>query len=131
VHPTVVEAWGLTGRPVDASISIDLLLDLVPERQRSRPIPPAQPVDRDLAVAVDEATPVGELLRVTRMSAGPLLEELRLFDIYRGEQIGPGRVSYALAFRFQPTQAGEEKTIDKALNKVRGALRHHLSAEIR
>nr|MBA3740512.1 phenylalanine--tRNA ligase subunit beta [Chloroflexota bacterium] len=131
VHPTVVEAWGLTGRPVDASISIDLLLDLVPERQRSRPISPAQPVDRDLAVVVDEATPVGELLRVARMSAGPLLEELRLFDVYRGEQIGPGRVSYAFAFRFQPTQAGEEKTIDKALNKVRGALRHHLSAEIR
>jgi len=131
VHPTVVEAWGMTGRPVDASIEVDRLLDLVPERQRSRLISAAQPVDRDLAVVVDEATPVGELLRVARMSAGPLLEELRLFDVYRGEQIGPGRVSYALAFRFQPTEAGEGNAIDKALNKVRGSLRHHLSAEIR
>ncbi len=131
VHPTLVEAWGLTGRPVDAAISVDRLLGLVPERQRSRPIPPAQPVDRDLAVVVDEGTPVGELLRVTRMSAGPMLDELRLFDIYRGEQIGPGRVSYALALRFQPTEAREGNAIDKALNKVRGALRHHLSAEIR
>ena len=85
----------------------------------------------DLAVVVGEGTPVGELLRVARMSAGPLLEELRLFDVYRGQQIGPGRVSYALAFRFQPTEAGEEKTIDKALNKVRGSLQHHLDAEIR
>jgi phenylalanyl-tRNA synthetase beta chain len=131
VHPKVVEAWGLTGRPVEASISVDRLLDQVPERPRSRSIPAAQPVDRDLAVIVDETTPVGELLRVARMSAGPLLEELRLFDIYRGQQIGPGRVSYALALRFQPTEAGEEKIIDKALNKVRGSLQHHLDAEIR
>ena len=131
VHPTVVQAWGLTGRPVDAAISVERLLDLVPERQRSRVIPATQPVDRDLAVVVGEGTPVGELLRVARMSAGPLLEELRLFDVYRGQQIGPGRVSYALAFRFQPTEAGEEKTIDKALNKVRGSLQHHLDAEIR
>jgi hypothetical protein len=40
-------------------------------------------------------------------------------------------VSYALAFRFQPTEAGEEMAVEKALNKVRGSLRHHLGAEIR
>jgi phenylalanyl-tRNA synthetase beta chain len=131
VHPRVVEAWGMTGRPVTASISVGHLLDLVPDRPRSRPIPAAQPVDRDLAVVVDEGTEVGELLRIARMSAGPMLDDLRLFDIYRGEQIGPGRVSYALAFRFQPPEAGDEKGVDKALNKVRGSLRHHLSAEIR
>lgn len=131
VHPRVVEAWGLVGRPVDASISIDRLLDLVPAETRSRPIPSAQPVDRDLAVVVDEGTPLGEVLRVARMSAGPLLDELRPFDIYRGEQIGPGRVSYALALRFQPLEAGEERAVDKALNKVRGSLQHHLGAEIR
>jgi phenylalanyl-tRNA synthetase beta chain len=131
VHPAVVQAWGLTGRPVDASIDLYRLLDLVPADQRSRPIPVAQPVDRDLAVVLDEGTPVGELLRVARMSAGPMLADLRLFDIYRGEQIGPGRVSYALTLRFQPEDAGDARGIEKALNKVRGALRHHLQAEIR
>ena len=131
VHPRVVEAWGLAGRPVDAAIDVDRLLGLVPDRIDARTPSAAQPVDRDLAVVVDEATPVGELLRVARMSAGPMLDELRLFDVYRGEQIGPGRVSYALAFRFQPDATGDEKTVDKALNKVRGSLRHHLGAEIR
>jgi phenylalanyl-tRNA synthetase beta chain len=131
VHPAVVEAWGLTGRPVDAAIDLAALFDLVPGERRSEPIPAAQPIDRDLAVVVDEATPVGELLRVARTSAGPLLADLRLFDTYRGEQIGPGRVSYALAFRFQPTDAGDANAIEKALNRVRGSLRHHLGAEIR
>jgi phenylalanyl-tRNA synthetase beta chain len=116
---------------VDAAIDLDRLLELVPERIAARPIPSAQPVDRDLAVILDEATPIGDLLRVARMSAGPTLEELTLFDVYRGEQVGPGRVSYALAMRFQPAEAGDEASVDKALNKVRGSLKHHLGAEIR
>jgi phenylalanyl-tRNA synthetase beta chain len=131
VHPRVVEAWGLTGRPVDASIALGGLFDLVPDRVEARTPSAAQPVDRDLAVVVEDGTPVGDVLRVARMSAGPLLDELRLFDVYRGEQLGDGRVSYAIAFRFQPTDAGDETAIDKALNKVRGSLRHHLGAEIR
>ncbi|MDQ2689283.1 MAG: hypothetical protein M3Y29_03290, partial [Chloroflexota bacterium] len=131
VHPGVVDAWGLSGRPVDATINVDRLLGLVPAERRARPVPTAQPVDRDLAVVLDEGAPVGDLLRIARTSAGPLLDEVRLFDVYRGEQIGAGKVSYALTFRFQPAEAGDEKAIDRALNKVRGSLRHHLGAEIR
>ena len=131
VHPRIAEAWDLAGRPVDASIDVDRLLALVPAATASRMPPAAQPVDRDLAVVVDDATPIGELLRVARMSAGPLLDELHLFDVYRGDQVGEGRVSYAIALRFQPTEPGDERAIDKALNKVRGSLRHHLGAEIR
>jgi phenylalanyl-tRNA synthetase beta chain len=131
LHPRTVEAWGLAGRPVDAAIDVGRLIGLVPEEIRSRPIPSAQPADRDLAVVVDASTPVGEVIRVARTSAGPLLDEIRLFDVYRGPQVGEGRVSYALTFRFQPTDAGDEKVIEKALNKVRGSLKHHLGAEIR
>ncbi len=132
IHPAVADGWGIGGRrPVDASISVDRLLDLVPEGRPARAIPAAQPLDRDLAVVLSEETPVGELMRVARMSAGPLLADLHLFDIYRGSQIGEGRVSYALAFRFQPEVAGDETSVDKAINKVRGSLRHHLGAEIR
>jgi phenylalanyl-tRNA synthetase beta chain len=131
VHPAVVAAWGLTGRPFDAAIDLARLLDLVPGVRRSTPLPAAQPVDRDLAVVVDEATPLGDVLRIARMSAGPLLVELLPFDAYRGEQVGAGRVSYALALRFQPDATTDAGAIDKALNRVRGSLRHHLGAEIR
>ncbi len=131
VHPRVADTWGIAGRPLDAEIALDRLLDLVPAEHRSTPVASAQPLDRDLAVVLDDATPVGELLRVARSSAGPMLTDLRLFDVYRGEQVGPGRVSYALAFRFQPIVEGDEKGVEKALNKVRGSLRHHLGAQIR
>ena len=131
VHPRVAEAWGLPGRPVIASINLGALLSLLPDEVLVRPVPAAQPVDRDLAVSVVEATPLGELLRVLRTSAGPLLVEARPFDVYRGPQVGEGRVSYAIALRFQPERGGDEKSVERAMSKLRGALQHHLGAQIR
>ncbi len=131
LHPAIAEAWGLPGRPVMAALSLPQLLALVPHELRAKAIPAAQPADRDLAVIVDETLPVGELLRIVRMAAGPTLAGARLFDEYRGAQIGAGRVSYAIALRFQPEAAGDEKAVEKAMNRIRGSVRHHLGAEIR
>jgi phenylalanyl-tRNA synthetase beta chain len=131
VHPSVAEAWGLPGRAVIAAINLGALLSLVPPEAQVQEVPAAQPVDRDLALSVDDATPLGELLRVLRLNAGPLLVEARLFDVYRGPQVGEGRVSYAIALRFQPEKAGDEKAVERAMNKLRGALQHHLGAQIR
>ncbi|TMB55203.1 MAG: hypothetical protein E6J47_07030 [Chloroflexi bacterium] len=94
-------------------------------------MPAAQPLDRDLAVVLDESTPVGELLRIVRMNAGPLLVEARLFDTYRGPQVGEGKVSYAIALRFQPDAAGDEREVERAMGRLRGALEHHLAAQLR
>jgi phenylalanyl-tRNA synthetase beta chain len=131
VHPTVAAAWGLPGRPVVAAINLGQLLELVPTEQLAVPIPAAQPIDRDLSLSVDEATPLGEVLRILRASAGPTLVDARVFDEYRGAQIGEGRVSYAIALRFQPETAGDEKGVERALKRLRGTLQHHLGAVIR
>jgi phenylalanyl-tRNA synthetase beta subunit len=80
---------------------------------------------------VEEATPLGEVLRILRASAGPELVDAHVFDQYRGSQVGEGRVSYAIALRFQPETAGDEKGVERAMNRVRGALQHHLGAQIR
>ena len=131
VDPRVAAAWDLPGRPVVCAISLERLLGMVPALVRSTTPPASQPIDRDLAVVVDEGRAVGDLLEVVRSAAGPGLVDLRLFDVYRGEQVGRGRVSYALALRFQPAAAGDEAAVEKALGKVRGAVRHRLGAEVR
>jgi phenylalanyl-tRNA synthetase beta chain len=132
-HPTVTAAWDLPHPPIVGAIHLDPggMFGLEPRSERAGPVPAAQPVDRDLAVVVDEATPLGELLRITRQNGGPLLASASLFDVYRGPQIGEGRVSYAIALRFQPITADDEPGIARAVEKIGGALRHHLGAEIR
>jgi len=51
--------------------------------------------------------------------------------VYRGPQVGDEKVSYAIALRFQPEAAADERTIERAMNRIRGALQHHLGAQIR
>ncbi|MDQ2854328.1 MAG: phenylalanine--tRNA ligase subunit beta [Chloroflexota bacterium] len=131
VDPGVAAAWDLPGRPQVAVINLPQLAALVPAETRAADVPAAQPLDRDLAVVVDLASPVGEVLRIVRSSAGPQLSASRLFDEYRGPQVGEGKVSYAIALRFQPEAAGDEREVERALNRIRGALQHHLGAEIR
>ena len=131
LDPRIARDWGLPGRPVIAVVNLPQLFALIPGGFRVSPVPPAQPIDRDIAVLVDDATPLGEVLRLVRSNAGPMLVEARLFDEYRGQQIGPGKVSYAISLRFQPEAPADEKGVEKALNRVRGALTHHLGAEIR
>jgi phenylalanyl-tRNA synthetase beta chain len=132
-HPAVSDSWDLPSWPLLAAIHLDPggLFALQPRSLRAVTAPTAQPVDRDLAVVVDADTPVGELIRLTRQNGVPELVEVRLFDVYRGEQIGEGRVSYGLALRFQPESAADEPSIARAMDKIAGALRHHLAAEIR
>jgi len=131
VHPRVAAAWDLPGRPLVADINLGQLLALVSDPVRVKPVPAAQPVDRDLSVVLDEATPLGEMLRIVRTAAGPALAWARLFDTYRGPQIGDGKVSYAVELRFQPQGTGGEREVERAMNKIRGALQHHLAAQIR
>ncbi len=131
IAPPVAAAWDLPGRPVIAVVNLAQLTALIPATVRAAQVPAAQPLDRDLAVVVAAAIPVGEVLRVLRANAGSLLVASRLFDEYRGPQVGEGKVSYAIALRFQPEAAGDERGVERSMNRIRGALQHHLEAEIR
>ena len=130
VAPAVAQAWDLPGRPVVAIVRVADLLSSIDTGGAVVVPPQVQPVDRDLAVVVADSIPVGEVLRLVRDNGGPRLVEVRLFDEYRGPQIGAGHVSYAIALRFQP-QGDEERVVERAVKRIGGALTHHLSATIR
>src|SRR4026209_705874 len=90
VGPAVAAAWDLPARPVIAVVNLPQLLSLSTVDVRARPVPATRPLGRDLAVVVDAATPVGEVLRILRDLAGSTLVASRLFDEYRGPQVGEG-----------------------------------------
>jgi phenylalanyl-tRNA synthetase beta chain len=56
---------------------------------------------QDVALVVDESVPAADVERALRDGAGPLLEAVRLFDVYRGEQVGAGRRSLAYSLRLR------------------------------
>jgi phenylalanyl-tRNA synthetase beta chain len=55
----------------------------------------------DVALVVDDSVPAATVEAALSSGAGPLLESLRLFDVYVGEQVGVGKKSLAYALRFR------------------------------
>jgi phenylalanyl-tRNA synthetase beta chain len=99
LHPKVVEALGLPKR----TVAMELDLDALPlNDNRPAPIISAYPpVLLDVAVVVDESVPAAEVAAVLESGGGDLLEDIRLFDVYTGEQVGAGKRSLAYALRFR------------------------------
>ena len=82
------------------------------------------PVRQDLAFTVDEDVPAGDLVDAAREAAGPDLKQIRVFDVYRGEQVGKGKKSIAFSVAFQ---SAERTLSDEDAASLRGKIAEALS----
>ncbi len=105
LHPRVLAALDLPG----PALAFEIRLDAIPEpkrRRRAAPdLPALQPLRRDFAFVVDEATPAETLLRAVRGAVRGMITAVTLFDVYRGEHIPPGKKSLAVEVVIQPREA--------------------------
>lgn len=101
VHPTVCQAFGLPKRTVAAEVDLDLLIERA-VHLRKAPTFSSYPVAKeDVALVVDASVPAADVEAALREGAGELLESIRLFDVYTGDQVGEGKKSLAYALRFR------------------------------
>jgi phenylalanyl-tRNA synthetase beta chain len=100
LHPRVIAALGLPDRTCAMELDLDAVP--VPGPARAPEISAYPPVLLDVALVVPTDVPAGEVARTLRDSAGPLLESVRLFDLYADpERLGAGLRSLAFALRFR------------------------------
>jgi phenylalanyl-tRNA synthetase beta chain len=99
LHPAVVERTGLP----KGTCAVELDLDAVPivETLPAPKVSPFPAVFQDISVIVGDETAAASVVDAVRDGAGELLEDVRLFDVYTGPQIGEGRKSLTLALRFR------------------------------
>jgi phenylalanyl-tRNA synthetase beta chain len=99
LHPAVVERCGLP----KGTCAVELDLDAIPitEVLHAPAVSPFPAVFQDVALVVDDDVAAQRVVDAVRDGAGELLEDVRLFDVYTGPQIGEGRKSLALALRFR------------------------------
>ncbi|OBI59631.1 phenylalanine--tRNA ligase subunit beta [Mycolicibacterium fortuitum] len=99
LHPAVIERTGLP----KGTCAVELDLDAVPilETLPAPKVSPFPAVFQDISVIVDSEVASAAVVAAVRDGAGELLEDVRLFDVYTGPQIGEGRKSLTLALRFR------------------------------
>ncbi|GAA2830560.1 phenylalanine--tRNA ligase subunit beta [Kitasatospora paracochleata] len=111
LHPRVIKALHLPERTSVMELDLDLVFE--DGRRVSGPAVSAYPVaTQDVALIVDSSVPAAEVEAALREGAGELLEAIRLFDVFTGEQAGEGKKSLAYTLRFRA--ADRTLTADEA-----------------
>jgi phenylalanyl-tRNA synthetase beta chain len=133
LHPTVKADYELGERAVLAGeLDLAQLSDLLTERFPVEPIPAYPAVLEDLAVVVDEEIAADSVRRVIQQAGEPMLRQVNLFDLYRGEQIAKGKKSLAYSVVYQ---AADRTLTDSEVAGVRQEiirrLKQELGAELR
>lgn len=102
-----------------------------PEERRYHPLPATTPVKRDLALVCEEAVTCGQLQDVIQ-SASPLVQDVQLFDIYRGKNLGEGKKSMAFTITLQnKEQEVAPADAERAIRKILGNLKAKLGVDMR
>ncbi|MEX1007995.1 MAG: phenylalanine--tRNA ligase subunit beta [Acidimicrobiia bacterium] len=116
IADAVVGALGLVAPVVGFEVVLDTLV-AAPRRDRQFQTSSRFPASSiDLAFAVSEAVPAGAIVRTLREAAGALLEDVRPFDVFQSDALGPGRRSLAFALRFR---AADSTLTDAQISEVR------------
>jgi phenylalanyl-tRNA synthetase beta chain len=90
-------------------------------------VPAYPPVLEDLAFIVDDELPAERVEAELRRAGGDLLSDVRLFDLYQGASIGPGRKSLAYSLTYQ---APDRTLTDAEVRHVRERLIAHLGESL-
>jgi phenylalanyl-tRNA synthetase beta chain len=101
LHPAVCQAYGVPRRTCAVEVDLGLLVRSAPDAVPAPTFSTYPVAKEDVALVVDADLPAATLAATLREGAGPLLESLRLFDVWTGEQVGAGRKSLAFALRFR------------------------------
>jgi phenylalanyl-tRNA synthetase beta chain len=127
LHPSLLEGtWGAF------ELDLEILFADVPERIVYEDVITYPAVLQDVAVAVGDDVEVGALVAVAHETGGGLLREARVFDVYRGEQVGTGRKSVAIHLAFQsPERTLTDEDATRARERIVAALEERFGAELR
>jgi len=132
LHPRAIEAFGLPPRTCAMELRLDDVFAAVSGDPQAPPISAFPPATFDLALVVARDVPAAAVATAIREGAGPLLEELRLFDVFTGAQVGEDRKSLAFSLRLRATDrtltaeevaAVREAAVAAAAERCRAELR--------
>jgi phenylalanyl-tRNA synthetase beta chain len=130
LHPLVAGAWDLQ-RTATFAIDLGKLADLVSPVVEFSAFGPFPALRQDLAVTLPDSVTADAALERVRAAAGAVLEEVRVFDVYSGEQVGQGRRSLALALSFRTIERTlTDEDIEPVRAKIVAALQE-LGGELR
>ena len=110
--PRMAENYGFEEPVLLAELNFEQLFAHAALQRVYRPLPKYPATTRDFSFVCDEETEVGTIARVMKQAGGKLVEDVELFDIYRGPQVGKGKKSVSMRARLRA--ADRTLTVEEA-----------------
>lgn len=132
IHPDVAQNFGAAQRNYIAMIDIEPLKENASLETEYKPLPKFPAVSRDIAILVDDNVMVKEIERIISQRSGKILEQIKLFDVYKGKQLPDGKksVAYSITFRASDRTLTDEE-VAKTMESITKALSEKLGAQLR
>lgn len=132
IHPETAKAFDIPEHVFVAEIVIHDLIGIEKKTVRFRPLPKFPIVERDVAVIVNDEVPVGKIIDCIYQSAGEICDDVKLFDVYRGNQIITGKKSVAFSLKLRnDDHTLVDGEIQEVMKKVVEGLESKLHATLR
>lgn len=132
VHPVIAESYALPKTCFVAEIDISSLIERYNDSVKYSPISKFPRVSRDIAIIVNDNVKVGDVIAEVKSKCGSNLEDIVLFDVYKGEQIESGYKSLAFTLKFRSNEKTLSETeIAEMLDISIGVLKKKYGAKIR
>jgi phenylalanyl-tRNA synthetase beta chain len=130
VHPLVAEQWDLERTAVFA-IDVGKLAAAAPPVVAFRPFASVPSLRQDLSVILPEPIAAAQVLERVREAGGETLDDVSVFDVYTGPQVGEGMRSLALALSFRsPERTLTDEDVGPVRERIVAAL-GELGGELR
>ena len=130
LHPQLEKKLDLGARTYLFEISLDELADgKLPAFQ---PLSKFPLIRRDFALEMDEKMAFAEVIQCARGASSKIIKDIRLFDVYTGDNVDSGRKSLALSLILQDSSKTlTDEDVDNATSSVLSALSSELNVELR
>ena len=129
LHPDIVAGLSLRVSPQDilvVEMNLDALLAPVREGVKYSPLPRYPFIDRDIALVVNESLPAAAIMEHLRAYPTELIEDISLFDFYKGKNIPEGKKSLAFTLRYR---AKDRTLTDSEIEELHGKLSAYITAQ--
>ena len=132
LHPLTAQNYGFNAPVYAAELDFDSIFEHCDTVIEYKPLPKFPASTRDFSFVCDEELEVGKLSALIARAGGKLVEDVQLFDIYRGAQLGEGKKSVS----FRVTLRASDRTLtveeaDKVSSKILSSLEHQLGLTLR
>lgn len=135
LHPSVCRRFGLKQR----AYAFEVFLDNIPlpratqgKTRKKLELQPLQPVDKDLAFVVDRKTKAVDVICAALNADRAVITDVRLFDIYEGENLPADKKSLAITVTYQPSDKSfTDKELEILMQKVIVAVEKKCGGQLR